>query len=202
MPCWGHGAHSTSRKGLRCSERRRTRCRRQPMRIPRPPRRPPTRASYLRQDAPSSPGVSDPRPRRSPAAHPISAPSRTPRPAAAPRAGETTDHKKLIVGRRSSSTAISLPRFPGGRRPRQAVLNDCRQIDIASSGQSKGSVDIQSADISGRFDGDLTVHGRSTCAHRPGVRQGEVRPARSGSAAASSPAPRIAAGSQRQRSSA
>ncbi|MBL9034349.1 MAG: polymer-forming cytoskeletal protein [Rhodospirillaceae bacterium] len=83
-------------------------------------------------------------------------------PAPATRQGEA-DHKKLIVGREiilngEIRTCDSL--VVEGRV--EAVLNECRSIDIAASGQFKGSADIESADISGRFDGDLTVHGRLT----------------------------------------
>jgi cytoskeletal protein CcmA (bactofilin family) len=82
--------------------------------------------------------------------------------APATRQGEA-DHKKLIVGREiilngEIRTCDSL--VVEGRV--EAVLNECRSIDIAASGQFKGSADIESADISGRFDGDLTVHGRLT----------------------------------------
>jgi cytoskeletal protein CcmA (bactofilin family) len=121
--------------------------------------------SYLRQDA-SAGGA--------PAARPAAQPEIARRPPdlsaftqrreqpAAPRQGEA-DHKKLIVGREiilngEIRTCDSL--VVEGRV--EAVLNECRSIDIAASGQFKGSADIESADISGRFDGDLTVHGRLT----------------------------------------
>jgi cytoskeletal protein CcmA (bactofilin family) len=35
-------------------------------------------------------------------------------------------------------------------------------MDIAQSGEFKGSAEIESADISGRFDGDLVVRSRLT----------------------------------------
>jgi len=44
----------------------------------------------------------------------------------------------------------------------EAVLTDCKTIDIASTGEFKGSAEVESADISGRFDGDLTVRQRLT----------------------------------------
>jgi cytoskeletal protein CcmA (bactofilin family) len=119
--------------------------------------------SYLRQDAPT-PGVSRPAApeiaRRPPDLSAFT--QRRDQPAAAPRAGET-DHKKLIVGREIILNGeIRTCDFLVVEGRVEAVLNDCRQIDIASSGQFKGSADIESADISGRFDGDLTVHGRLT----------------------------------------
>ena len=121
--------------------------------------------SYLRPDAPSGSG-----PASRPAAQPevarrppdLSAFTQRREQPATPRQGEA-DHKKLIVGREiilngEIRTCDSL--VVEGRV--EAVLNECRSIDIAASGQFKGSADIESADISGRFDGDLTVHGRLT----------------------------------------
>ena len=120
--------------------------------------------TYLRPDAPT-PGASRPAApeiaRRPPD---LSAFQRREQPSSssAPRAGET-DHKKLIVGREIILNGeIRTCDFLVVEGRVEAVLNDCRQIDIASSGQFKGSADIESADISGRFDGDLTVHGRLT----------------------------------------
>jgi cytoskeletal protein CcmA (bactofilin family) len=118
--------------------------------------------TYLRQYAPM-PGASRPAApeiaRRPPD---LSAFTQRREQPAAPRAGET-DHKKLIVGREIILNGeIRTCDFLVVEGRVEAVLNDCRQIDIASSGQFKGSADIESADISGRFDGDLTVHGRLT----------------------------------------
>ena len=39
----------------------------------------------------------------------------------------------------------------------EAVLADSRSIEIAESGLFKGNVQIDSAEISGRFEGDITV---------------------------------------------
>lgn len=124
--------------------------------------------TYLRPDAPAggaASGVSRPAApevtRRPPDLSAFT--QRRDQPAApATRQGEA-DHKKLIVGREiilngEIRTCDSL--VVEGRV--EAVLNECRSIDIAASGQFKGSADIESADISGRFDGDLTVHGRLT----------------------------------------
>jgi cytoskeletal protein CcmA (bactofilin family) len=119
--------------------------------------------SYLRQDAPT-PGVSRPAApeiaRRPPDLSAFT--QRREQPAAPAPRGET-DHKKLIVGREIILNGeIRTCDFLVVEGRVEAVLNDCRHIDIASSGQFKGSADIESADISGRFDGDLTVHGRLT----------------------------------------
>lgn len=42
----------------------------------------------------------------------------------------------------------------------EAALTDCRSIEIAASGVFKGSAHIQTADISGRFEGDIVVTSR------------------------------------------
>jgi cytoskeletal protein CcmA (bactofilin family) len=115
--------------------------------------------SYLRPDAgvsrPAAPEIA----RRPPDLSAFT--QRREQPAAAQRT--ETDHKKLIVGREIILNGeIRTCDFLVVEGRVEAVLNDCRQIDIASSGQFKGSADIESADISGRFDGDLTVHGRLT----------------------------------------
>ena len=100
---------------------------------------------------------------RSRAARPTSAPLPSAANSRLLRAPARTDHKKLIVGREIILNGeIRTCDFLVVEGRVEAVLNDCRQIDIASSGQFKGSADIESADISGRFDGDLTVHGRLT----------------------------------------
>lgn len=44
----------------------------------------------------------------------------------------------------------------------EAVIKDCRTIEIAERGQFKGSAEIDEAVIGGQFDGDLTVTGRLT----------------------------------------
>lgn len=44
----------------------------------------------------------------------------------------------------------------------EAKLSDGKLLEITESGQFRGSVEIENADIAGRFDGDLTVHGRLT----------------------------------------
>jgi cytoskeletal protein CcmA (bactofilin family) len=42
----------------------------------------------------------------------------------------------------------------------KANIKECRDIAIADGGLFSGSAAVQSADISGRFEGDLTVSGR------------------------------------------
>ncbi len=44
----------------------------------------------------------------------------------------------------------------------EAKLTDGKMLEITESGQFRGSVEIENADIAGRYDGELTVHGRLT----------------------------------------
>lgn len=89
-----------------------------------------------------------------------------PRPSGAatpPRATAEAEQKKLIVGRdiflngeiRTCDSLVVEGKV-------EAVLSDCRAMDIAGSGEFRGSAEIESADISGRFDGDLIVRQRLT----------------------------------------
>ncbi len=44
----------------------------------------------------------------------------------------------------------------------EAKLTEGKLLEITETGQFRGSVEIENADIAGRYDGDLTVHGRLT----------------------------------------
>ena len=44
----------------------------------------------------------------------------------------------------------------------EAKLNDGKMLEITEAGQFRGSVEIENADIAGRYDGQLVVHGRLT----------------------------------------
>ncbi|MCL2505303.1 MAG: polymer-forming cytoskeletal protein [Alphaproteobacteria bacterium] len=44
----------------------------------------------------------------------------------------------------------------------EVTLTDGRLLEIQETGQFKGNVEIENADIAGRYDGDLVVHGRLT----------------------------------------
>ncbi|MBV8061777.1 MAG: polymer-forming cytoskeletal protein [Alphaproteobacteria bacterium] len=44
----------------------------------------------------------------------------------------------------------------------EAKLTDGKLLEITESGQFRGSVEIENADIAGRYDGNLIVHGRLT----------------------------------------
>lgn len=111
--------------------------------------------------------------------------ARADQPAAAPRATPTPAMTRRIVeipgSRRSSASA-------GGNGERrltvgaglslsgeitscdilvvegkvEAKLSDGKLLEIAEAGQFRGAVEIENADIAGRYDGQLVVHGRLT----------------------------------------
>ncbi|MCW9035218.1 MAG: polymer-forming cytoskeletal protein [Alphaproteobacteria bacterium] len=56
----------------------------------------------------------------------------------------------------------------------EAQLSEAVMIEVASTGTFKGKADVENADISGLYDGDLTVRGKLTI--RPGGQiKGKVR---------------------------
>lgn len=56
----------------------------------------------------------------------------------------------------------------------KANIKECREIAIAEGGLFTGSAAVQSADISGRFEGELTVSGRLLI-RAPGLVSGTVQ---------------------------
>jgi len=76
---------------------------------------------------------------------------------------ETAGARKLIVGQGLSVngeiTACDVLVVEGKV---EAKLSDGKLLEIAESGQFRGAVEIENADIAGRYDGQLTVHGRLT----------------------------------------
>jgi cytoskeletal protein CcmA (bactofilin family) len=79
------------------------------------------------------------------------------------RSGGSEGERRLHVGRGLSVsgeiTACDVLVVEGKV---EAKLSDGKLIEIAESGQFRGSVEIENADIAGRYDGELTVHGRLT----------------------------------------
>ena len=123
------------------------------------------------------PDVSAPPPRRTEAR----AEPRDSRPASS----SDIDAKKLIVGRGIFLTGEirACDRLVVEGRV-EAVLADSRSIEIAESGLFKGNVSIDSAEISGRFEGEITVKQRLTV-HSTGrvigtIRYGEIEIERGG----------------------
>lgn len=102
--------------------------------------------------------------RRTP--EPVAAPPRAPTPAPAatsesPSRRAPTETKKLIVGREielnGKITSCDLLIVEGRV---EATLSETRAVEIADTGVFKGSAEIEEAEISGRFDGNLAVRGR------------------------------------------
>jgi len=89
------------------------------------------------------------------------APTPTPQPRATSTASMEPEHKKLIVGRdislngeiRTCDTLVVEGRV-------EAVLQDCKNIEIMAPGEFKGAAEVDVADISGQFNGDLTARQR------------------------------------------
>jgi cytoskeletal protein CcmA (bactofilin family) len=128
-----------------------------------------TPRNYQRSDASgaqpaSRPAVNPEIARRGPDLS-VFGPGRTAQPAAAAPVKSTSsmepEHKKLIVGRdislngeiRTCDTLVVEGRV-------EAVLQDCKNIEIMAPGEFKGAAEVDVADISGRFDGDLTARQR------------------------------------------
>ncbi|HVT52223.1 MAG TPA: polymer-forming cytoskeletal protein [Dongiaceae bacterium] len=96
-------------------------------------------------------------PRRDAGAQPAAAASSS----SAPKPSAEPDTKKLIVGGgialngeiRTCDTLVVEGRV-------EAVLQDCKNIEIMAPGEFKGAAEVDVADISGRFDGDLTARQR------------------------------------------
>ena len=78
-----------------------------------------------------------------------------------PTSAMEPEHKKLIVGRdislngeiRTCDTLVVEGRV-------EAVLQDCKNIEILAPGEFKGAAEVDVADISGQFNGDLTARQR------------------------------------------
>ncbi|MBV8535235.1 MAG: polymer-forming cytoskeletal protein [Alphaproteobacteria bacterium] len=87
--------------------------------------------------------------------------SRERAPGAAPSSDAPTESKKLIVGREIvlSGQITSCDRLVVEGRV-EASLTETRAIEIAETGHFKGSAEIESAEIAGRYEGTLTVRER------------------------------------------
>ena len=75
----------------------------------------------------------------------------------------TSDDRKLTVGKGLSVageiTSCDILVVEGKV---EAKLSDGKLLEITEAGQFRGSVEIENADIAGRYDGQLVVHGRLT----------------------------------------
>lgn len=93
-------------------------------------------------------------------------------PEAAPVVGET---KKLIVGRGISlngKIAACDRLIVEGKV--EAELQDCHTIEIAETGTFKGAAEIESAEVSGHYEGSLTVR-KNLLIHGTGHVSGTIR---------------------------
>jgi cytoskeletal protein CcmA (bactofilin family) len=117
--------------------------------------------AMTQQKSPPSPGFSPEIPRRVvdiPGAAP-----RRPTPPPGPAAPPRTEHesKRLIVGRdiilSGEITACDVLVVEGRV---EATLSNSHSIDIAATGHFKGTAEIEEADISGTYEGTLTVRNR------------------------------------------
>jgi len=91
------------------------------------------------------------------------------------RASEPADHKRLLVGKeislsgeiRSCDTLVVEGTV-------EAELNGTQMLDIQQSGLFKGSATVDTAEIAGRFEGNLTVRERLHV-HASGHIHGEIK---------------------------
>ncbi len=83
--------------------------------------------------------------------------------AQAPMAPAMPEQRRLTVGRDISLTGeIGSCDVLVVEGTVEAKLREGRSVEIAESGLFKGSVEIEEADIAGRFEGDISVRGRLT----------------------------------------
>ncbi|MBP2306250.1 hypothetical protein GBZ48_12940 [Azospirillum melinis] len=139
--------------------------------IPKPPSAPSVPGAGFKTDVPrrvvDMPG-SAPRqpsiPIANPAAAPVAQAPVAPAPVApAPVAPAMPEQRRLIVGRDISLTGeIGSCDVVVVEGTVEAKLREGRLVEIAETGLFKGSVDIEEADIAGRFEGDIAVRGRLT----------------------------------------
>ncbi len=80
-----------------------------------------------------------------------------------PSISDATTERKLTVGKGLSLageiTSCDILVVEGKV---EAKLSDGKLLEITEAGQFRGSVEIENADIAGRYDGQLVVHGRLT----------------------------------------
>jgi cytoskeletal protein CcmA (bactofilin family) len=107
------------------------------------------------------------------------------RPEVKPAPAGDNEGKKLIVGREIVLTGEirACDRLVVEGRV-EAALTDSRSIEIAATGMFKGKAQIDTAEISGRFEGDLIVNHKLTI-HSSGrvtgnIRYGQIEIARGG----------------------
>ena len=119
------------------------------------------------QPTPTSPRASTPpgfaggSPMARPGVAAAASPAVAPTPEAPAR--DTTRERKLIVGRdivMSGEIAACDQLIVEGRV--EAKVENAHRLEIADTGEAKGTITVQEADIAGHFEGDLTVKSRLT----------------------------------------
>jgi cytoskeletal protein CcmA (bactofilin family) len=123
---------------------------------PEPAAQPASRPALNPEIARRGPDLSVFGPRRDAGAQPAAATAAT-----GTKPSSEPDTKKLIVGGgitlngeiRTCDTLVVEGRV-------EAVLQECKNIEIMAPGEFKGAAEVDVADISGRFDGDLTARQR------------------------------------------
>ncbi|WP_372397823.1 polymer-forming cytoskeletal protein [Azospirillum sp. HJ39] len=136
--------------------------------IPKPPTAPSVPGAGFKTDVPrrvvDMPGSAPRQP-----SMPIATPSAAPMAAApapvpvAPLAPAMPEQRRLTVGRDISlSGEIGSCDVLVVEGNVEAKLREGRSVEIAETGLFKGSVEIEEADIAGRFEGDISVRGRLT----------------------------------------
>jgi len=130
--------------------------------------------SFLRPDAALA-GVSRPAAQPEIARRPPDLSVYAPRRDAPSQSRSDSESKKLIVGRDISLNGeIRTCDLLVVEGKVEASLTDCRAMEIAQSGQVKGTATVESAEISGEYSGELTVQGR-LFVRATGRVQGKVR---------------------------
>ncbi|CAO3408162.1 polymer-forming cytoskeletal protein [Azospirillum largimobile] len=133
--------------------------------IPKPPTAPSVPGAGFKTDVPrrvvDMPGAA-PRQPSMPVGTPAAPVATAPVPPA-PVAPAMPEQRRLTVGRDISLTGeIGSCDVLVVEGTVEAKLREGRLVEIAESGLFKGSVDIEEADIAGRFEGDIAVRGRLT----------------------------------------
>ena len=102
----------------------------------------------------SSPAVSAPR---------VSAPGLARRIVSSSARSSSGEERKLTVGKGLSLAGeIASCDILVVEGKVEAKLSDGKLLEITETGQFRGNVEIENADIAGRYDGQLVVHGRLT----------------------------------------
>jgi cytoskeletal protein CcmA (bactofilin family) len=108
---------------------------------------------------PASDGDAAPPPRPAPIQMPTSAGPASP-PARRP-AEPAREIRKLIIGREITLTGeIAACDHLIVEGTVEASVKDCHRLEVAETGLFRGAVEINEADIAGRFEGQITVQGR------------------------------------------